>query len=238
MTHDEACQQDDQDDQAPARQSPQDGTAAPPRKTHLSLAGLRARGWTLRMVRQLLGEPDLLRANPYFRTAPQTRLYRVDRVEAVEASEEFRTVSAASVRRSVAAKAAAQRRRREVLARIAAEPVDVPRLPPDRLVAEALAHRNDRDEEGPHERGDHAPRPATVESAEPEALARWKVDYLRHRLTRYDELLDGLYGSTGRAAAEELLRRRVYAAISAAYPDLARECERRLREREFSPPQF
>ncbi|KKD03587.1 hypothetical protein TN53_34300 [Streptomyces sp. WM6386] len=189
------------------------------------------------MVRQLLGEPDLLRANPYFRTAPQTRLYRVERVEAVEASEEFRAVSAASVRRSVAAKAAAQRRRREVLARIAAEPVDVPRLPPDRLSAVAVAHRNSRDEERSYERWGHAPSPATVESAEPQALARWKVNYLRHRLTRYDELLDGLYASTGRAAAEELLRRRVYAAISEAYPDLARECERQLRDREFGPPE-
>lgn len=234
MTHDEACRQDDP---APAQQSPQDGTDAPPRNTHLSAAGLRARGWTPRMVRQLLGEPDLLRANPYFRTAPQTRLYRVERVEAVEASEEFRAVSAASVRRSVAAKAAAQRRRREVLARIAAEPVDVPRLPPDRLSAVAVAYRNRRDEERSHERWDHVPSPATVESCEPEALARWKVNYLRHLLTRYDELLDGLYGSTGRAAAEELLRRRVYAAISEAYPDLAQECERQLREREFSPPQ-
>ncbi|NNN35558.1 hypothetical protein HLK59_35380 [Streptomyces sp. S3(2020)] len=183
------------------------------------------------MVRQLLGEPDLLRANPYFRTAPPTRLYRVERIEAVEASPEFRAVSAATVRRSVAAKAAVQRRRREVLARIAAEPVDVPHLPPDRLSAAAAAHRNRRDEERSHER----------ESTEPEALARWKVDYLRHRLTRYDELLngllDGLSGRTGRAAAEELLRRRVYAAIAEAYPDLARECERQLHEREFGPPQ-
>lgn len=234
MTHEEACRQDDQ---APAHQSPQDGADAPPRNTHLSAAGLRARGWTARMVRQLLGEPDLLRANPYFRTAPRTRLYRVERVEAAEASEEFRAVSAASVRRSVAAKAAAQRRRREVLARIAAEPVDVPRLPPDRLSAAAIAHRNHRDEERSHERWDHTPSPATVERAEPEALARSKVNYLRHLLTRYDELLDGLYGSTGRATAEESLRRRVYAAISEAYPDLAQECERQLSEREFNPPQ-
>lgn len=184
------------------------------------------------MVRQLLGEPDLLGVNPYFRTAPQTRLYCLKRVEVAEGSEEFRTVSAAAARRSVAAKAAAQRRRREVLARIAAEPVDVPRLAPDRLAVAAVKHRNRRDEERSYDRLDHVPDPATVESAEPDTLARWKVNYLRHRLTRYDELLDGLHGSTGRAAAEELLRRRVYTAISEAYPDLAQECERQLCERE------
>lgn len=205
-------------------------------RTHLSAAGLRARGWTPGMVRQLLGEPDLLRTNPHFKSAPQTRLYAVERIEAAERSDEFRAVSAAAAKRSTAAKAAAQRRRREVVARIAAEPIDVPRLASRRLAMLAVGHRNRRDEERAYERWAHVPDPATVENADPSALERWKVNYLRHRLTRYDELLDGLYGSTGRAAAEELLRRRVYTAISQAYPDLRQECERQLRERECGPP--
>ncbi|MEU2285077.1 hypothetical protein ABZ614_24575 [Streptomyces sp. NPDC013178] len=189
------------------------------------------------MVRQLLGEPDLLRANPLFPTAPQTRLYLVERVEAAEWSDEFRAVAAAAARRSAAARAAALRRRREVLARIAAEPLEVPRLAADRLAAAAVEHRNRRDGERVGERWSQVPGPpATVESADSDALVRWKVTYLRHRLTRYDELLDGLHAGTGRAAAEELLRRRVYAAIAEAYPELAQECERRLSERECGPP--
>lgn len=210
-----------------------DGSQA---RTHLSMAGLRSRGWTPGMVRQLLGEPDLLRSNPHFDAAPRTRLYRLDRIEKAELSEEFRAVSAAAARRSAAARAAALRRRREVLARIAAEPIDVPRLTARRLAELAVDHRNRRDAERAYERGRHAPDPAAVQSADPPALDRWKVDYLRHRLTRYDQLLDGLHGSTGRAAAEELLRRRVYAAIADAYPDLARECERHMGERRSGPP--
>jgi hypothetical protein len=222
MTHDDGLRQDD---------------TAPAQGTHLSAPGLRARGWTAGMVRQLLGEPDLVLAHPYFRTAQQTCLYDMKRIEAAEASEEFRAVSAAAARRSASAKAAAQHRRREVLARIAAEPVDVPRMPPHRLAAAAVAHRNRRDKERAHRRWGHVPTPATVQNTEPSALARWKVDYLCDRLPRYGELLGDLYGSTGRAAAEDLLRRKVYAAISEAYPDLAQECERRLRERQCSPPQ-
>lgn len=205
------------------------------RHTHVSAAGLRARGWTAGMVRRLLGEPDLLRANPYFRSAPPTRLYAVERVETAEASDEFRASSAAAARRSAPAKAAARRRRRELLARIAAEPIDVPRLAPDRLAALAVEHRNRLDEAQAYEREGHVPDPATVESADPSALARWKVNYLRHQLTRYDELLDGMYGSTGRAAAEGLLRGRVYTAIAEAYPHLAQECERQLYERVRTP---
>ncbi|WP_234381776.1 hypothetical protein [Streptomyces dysideae] len=211
------------------------GAQGPPR-THLSAAGLRARGWTPAMVRQLLGEPDLMRSDPHFPTAPKTRLYLVERVEAAERSEEFRAVAAAAARRSAGARAAALRRRRAVLARIAAEPVDMPRLAPRELAALAVEHRNRRDEERASWRRGHVAAPATVASAEPGALERWQVDYLRHRLTRYDELLAELHGSTGRAAAEELLRRRVHAAIAEAYPELAQECERQLREREYGPP--
>ena len=89
------------------------------RRGHVSMAGLRARGWTAELVRRLLGEPDLLRANPYSASAPPTRLYGVERIEAAEQSAEFRAVAAAAVRWSIAAKAAVRRRRREVSARVA-----------------------------------------------------------------------------------------------------------------------
>ncbi|MET7736490.1 hypothetical protein ABZT02_34775 [Streptomyces sp. NPDC005402] len=192
-------------------------------RTHLSAAGLRARGWTAGMIRRLLGEPDLRRPNPFFRAAPPTRLYSVERVEAAERSEEFRAVSAVAARRSAAVREAALRRRREVLARIAAEPIDVPVLTPETLTALAVEYRarpdgrpeSPRDHRNPDDRGHDRD------------LDRWKVDYLCHRLARYDDILDGLSGRTGRAAAEQLLRRRVCAAISQAYPDLAQECARR-----------
>jgi hypothetical protein len=73
-------------------------------RTHLSMAGLRARGWTAALVRRLLGEPDLLRPHPLFRTARQIRLYRVERVEAAERGDEFRAVAAAAARRSAEAR--------------------------------------------------------------------------------------------------------------------------------------
>lgn len=216
--------------------SPQDqsGDLSRPTRTHLSAAGLRARGWTPGMVRQLLGKPDLVRSHPHFHLAP-THLYSVERVEAAERTEEFRAAAAAATRRSAAARAAVLRRRREVLARIAAEPIEVPRLAPDKLAALAVEHRNRLDEERALWRRGHVAEPATVDSAGSGVLDRWKVDYLCHRLTRYNKIVDELYERTGRAAATRLLRRRIHAAISEAYPDLAQECEHRLREQRRGP---
>ncbi|MFE9625981.1 hypothetical protein [Streptomyces sp. NPDC006527] len=209
------------------------GADARPSRTHLSAAGLRSRGWTGAMVRELLGEPDLLGVNPHVRSAPPTRLYRVERVEAVERSEGFRAVAAAAARRSGAEKAADRRKRREVLARIAAEPVAVPRPAPEELAALAVEHRRRGKEGRAHGREDAR---AVVADPDPDTLRRWKVDYLCHRLARYDDLLNAAGGGPGRAAAEELLRRRIYTAIAEAHPDLAQECERQLRQRQCGPP--
>ena len=198
----------------------------------VSLAGLRARGWTPAIIQRLLGEPDRLARNPYFRIAAPTRLYAHTRVEAAECTEEFAVLLAAAARRSAVGREAADRKRQAVLARIAALRVAVPRMAPVVLAERAVAHRNRRDLERSWDRPDHLPDPASVATADPGALLRWQVNYLRHALTDYDALLDGLFGATGRLEAERLLRGRVYEAIAAAYPALRSECGRQLAGRE------
>lgn len=115
--------------------------------------------------------------------------------------------------------------------RIARARITVPRLTPQVLAEQAVSHRNRRARRRAREHGAHRPVPATVAAADPAALRRWQVNYLRHVLTDYDRLLDGLYGGTGRRDAERVLRGRVYQAISAAYPALRGECRRQFAAR-------
>lgn len=51
--------------------------------------GLKERGWTESMIRDLLGGPDLRVDNPHYKTAAPMRLWRLQRAEAAEASPEF-----------------------------------------------------------------------------------------------------------------------------------------------------
>ncbi|MGW0707638.1 hypothetical protein ACWD4G_17045 [Streptomyces sp. NPDC002643] len=230
-------------------------------RRYVSLAGLRVRGWTGGMVRRLLGAPDRLSVNPRFRDAPHMRLYRMERVEAAERSEGFRAVADSSARRSEAVRAAVRRRREEVMERIRSEPIEVPRLDTGRLALRAVEHRARREMEwnehragdpgSSESRGDHPPggpwnsplgTPPDSSSAAPadrSSLAPWKVDYLLHRMSHYDRLLDGLPGlgrGSGRTEALALVRRRICAAIAEAYPDLEQECERRAHEQGLGPP--
>ena len=51
--------------------------------------GLKARGWTEGMIRDLLGDPDLLTDNPHYKTAAPRRLWCLQKAEAAEATPEF-----------------------------------------------------------------------------------------------------------------------------------------------------
>ncbi|WP_017236875.1 hypothetical protein [Streptomyces sp. SS] len=198
------------------------------RTTYVTFAGVRRRGWTDAMVRDLLGTPDVQGRDPRRWSLAPVRLYLLARVETVERTPEFAETSVLSPARSAASAAHARRRRAAVLAAIRTEPIEVPRLPGPELERRAVRHR--------HLLTGRSPAPRRSPTAPPEAppgvpagsLVRWQVSYLRHALSRYEALLDGLYGATGRGEAERLLRRRLYEAIAAAYPALAHECRRRI----------
>ncbi|WP_406063664.1 hypothetical protein OG462_34085 [Streptomyces sp. NBC_01077] len=197
------------------------------RTTYVTLAGVRRRGWTDTMVRDLLGTPDVQGRDPRRWSLAPLRLYLLARVETVERTPEFAETSALSPARSSAAAAYAERRRAAVLAAIRAEPIEVPRLPGPELERRAVRHRQLLGARSPGSPPGGTPPKASGE-APAGALVRWQVSYLRQALARYEALLDGLYGETGRGEAERLLRRRLYEAIAAAYPALAQECRRRL----------
>jgi hypothetical protein len=51
--------------------------------------GLRERGWTETMIRDLLGDPDLYADNPHYKSAGPMRLWRLPRAEAAEGDPAF-----------------------------------------------------------------------------------------------------------------------------------------------------
>ncbi|MFJ7958886.1 hypothetical protein ACIQ62_21625 [Streptomyces sp. NPDC096319] len=185
------------------------------RTTYVALAGMRRRGWTDAMVRDLLGTPDVQGRDPRRWSLAPMRLYLLARVETLERTPEFTEAAALCRTRGAGAGVHAERRRAAVLAAVRAEPIEVPLLPGPELERRAVRHR--------HLLGARSPGPNPAGS-----LLRWQVSYLRHALARYEWLLDGLYGEIGRGEAERLLRRRLYEAIAAAYPRLAPECRRRI----------
>ena len=72
--------------------------------------GLKERGWTESMIRDLLGEPDLYADNPHYKTAAPMRLWRLQRAEAAEAAPKFAAARKRAERQCAAATKAAETR--------------------------------------------------------------------------------------------------------------------------------
>jgi hypothetical protein len=77
----------------------------------IGAAGLRERGWTEAMIRDLLGKPDLRVDNPNYSTAAPMRLWRLQRADAAEATPEFARRRDRAARQCAAAAKAAETRK-------------------------------------------------------------------------------------------------------------------------------
>ena len=70
------------------------------KRQQITQSTLRARGWTMAMIRDVLGTPDREVPNPrYARAGAPMKLYYLERVIAAEATEEFRLARAKADRR-------------------------------------------------------------------------------------------------------------------------------------------
>jgi hypothetical protein len=55
------------------------------------------------------------------------------------------------------------------------------------------------------------------------------VNYLRHHLNAYDEHLEEVAGRVRVREAGAVIRRRIYVAFKATYPEYAQECQRQIQ---------
>jgi hypothetical protein len=73
--------------------------------------GLKERGWTEAMIRDLLGDPDLMVDNPHYKKAAPMRLWRLQRAETVEATPEWAVRRERAERQCAAAQKGAELRK-------------------------------------------------------------------------------------------------------------------------------
>lgn len=175
-------------------------------------------GWSRSLITRLLGEPDLRKKVPGRSTL--AALYRVDRVEQAERSTPFHAAQSHLANRRMSAAKGVETKMRNLLRAIEAMQVEVAVLDMRRLRQVAICAYNDWNDG----------HPASLNSDEG-FLARICVNYIRHQLTHYDSALAEIAGRTGVAQGVDSIRRKVYAAIAAAYPAFAVECERQRMER-------
>ena len=97
------------------RQDLRDLAQEPLAQTDLSVPGIKARGWTDTMIRNLLGEPDYTVTNPRHSNSNPMKIYSAARVHAEEQTEAFAVASSRSARRKESNKKNRSKRKQTVL---------------------------------------------------------------------------------------------------------------------------
>lgn len=196
-----------------------------PESQHLNLASLRERGWTPALVRAFLGEPDKTKANPFYKSAAPQKLYLVDRVKKIEASEPFLAKKALAAKRSHVSLVRAEKARQALAAEVLSK-VRVRNMPFDVLRHQALSSQTQRNET----RGDFSSDPA---SAQEHHIHRWMVNYARHELSNYDQIRIRYAGKVGVHEAAEAVRSAVLTRIAELWPPLGKACRQAERVDEY-----
>lgn len=170
---------------------------------------------------ELLPEPELVKKR--WRKHPM-KLWLVKDVVRVLKTKRAQTLLAESIPRRESAKKAVETKRKQMEARIekAIAEIRVDNSKPIKSIMEnsyqqAMYYCRQRE----HERGFYYDGEPTEEDR-----LRWAVNYVRHKLTVYDEVLYSTQGKVGCHEGYCCYKKAVLAAIGEAYPELKAEAER------------
>lgn len=185
---------------------------------YYSQSTLKEFGFTTKMIETMLSEP-VLKDNPHYRCAAPMKLWLITEVDAVMQTDEFKkAVAKRESRRQGAAKAVETKRAKlhaEIETKIQKIKVEV--LPMSQLRDEAIADRQawyDMDWEND----------CDAASADEPTIKRWMVNYVRHNLTSYDDVLYRMSGKVGCHNEYLTYKFTVLDKIAEAYPKLKQEC--------------
>lgn len=163
----------------------------------------RGTGWTAKMIDVLLGSPDKVQANPFYKKAPPMKLFLSARVEAAERTHEFERMAASAAARRNIAKKVAEDAAAELLDSINRYEIKINYMDFETLLKEAFDGRD------------------SIEDATIDTKLRLCLSYIRHELTEYHEIIEALQHQFGTPTAYNRLRERIREEALRMYPQLA-----------------
>ena len=197
---------------------------------HCCKSTLKERGWTDRAIERFLKQPDKEVPNPYYKSSPPMKLYKLSRVEFIEASDDFKGFQARNQKRLDATRKGMKTKLERLLNTVASMEIFIERKHFEDVILEAIESYNGFKGSMSADKEDFDYQPASIESDQ-QFLHRITVNYLRHRCTPYERALDKIKGKVGKREAYALLNQMIYNKISELYPLLTHECNSQLEEK-------
>ena len=153
------------------------------------------------------------------------KLWKCEEIEQIMRSPEFEEYSARSRNRRAGARKATETKRAKLQKEVDEKIVQIS---VKKLDDDDLLYRTIRDKQAWYayqddlrERWDYT---RDADSADDQTKTRWMVNYIRHNLASYDEVLYEMSGKVGCYEEYHRYREAVFDKISEVYPKLAGEC--------------
>ena len=187
---------------------------------------LKQRNWTQTAIQKFLGEPDLIKPNPVYKSGAQMSLYLKERVIEIEKSAIFKQWAAQSQKRKKASEKSLATKQKALLELVNSWKILVPVIKRKKVLNLAICHYNNFQLE--RENSD-----LVSEKSNSEFLERITVNYIRHQMTSYDDKLELIAGKVGIQTAYKVLNQKIYNAIALAYPYLKEACLKQIYYKEL-----
>lgn len=193
----------------------------------LAKSKVKELGFSDKLIDELLPEP-VLRPNPHHVSGPPMSLWKEADVEQAMETEVFKAHiakrNAMREKRQAAAKKAVETKRKNLLEHVRSIIPEI-EVDDDWTEEELLeAGRQSKHDYEVFVLGHYGD--TSFLCTDPRTLQRWGVNFVRHRLTRYEVELDDMAGKTGCSEAHNLYHDAVNQKIAETYPFLRKECRR------------
>lgn len=180
-------------------------------------------GWTKKLIQDFLPEPTL-KTNPKYKCASPMKLWQKEQVLFIMQQPEFKTAMEKSSQRKKASETATAMKREKLkqLATKNATEISIKHLEDEQLVHNAISNAYERYRQY-HEFGYKTGK--DFWSADDETIRRWVVNYIRHKLTKYDKRIQDFERKVGKKEAYIIFQNTLMDRISEVYPKYKDECE-------------
>lgn len=177
------------------------------------------RGWTERLIKKFLGEPDATRPNPMYKCASPMKLYDKKRVQRIERRKSFKEEMESTTKRKDSAQKAVSTKIEKALSYANTVEIEIPVMNYNDVINQACRSYNDWHSERCARNGEFFEY-ADPRTSDSDFLKRITINYLRHECSDYEQQLYSIYGKTGVQEAHDILQKRINDEIKRIYPQL------------------
>ena len=181
--------------------------------TYISLSSLKGRGWTESIIKRYALQHDKEAVNPYYRSAAPIKLYELHKIEAIEATDEFKELQSATMKRKEAAKKAAEKKLQAMKDYVHSIEIQMPKMSRQQVFEKAVAHYNDLWEC----RGCDDKYISDYRVLDNKTLERITANMIRHSMTDYEDVLGRSFGKVGIDYAHDYLRAKINQMVHDTY---------------------